>query len=698
MPGVIDVVTGLEVAHLRPGAYTYSDEPDEQQPVLPASSVNFVGEPVAAVVANTEAQAIDAVERVVVDFEPEPPAVTMDQALASGRILDHARIPAPHDSAVFANCDIVVTQASINPRQSPAPIEPRSMACMWSLDGHLHIWAATQRPHGFKDQLAETYAMDRERIHVTTPAVGGAFGGKVSRTPEEHLLPELSRRVRRPVRWTETRSEYFLAATQGRGEHVNVTLAGDADGRFAAIRVELVKDAGAYPSVGSILAATYGKAACTSVYDIPYAEFDATAVSTNLPPVSAFRGAGRAPIVAAIERTVDIYAQSAGIDPAELRRRNLVPRSAMPYRTATGSVLDEADYAATLEQALAAVGYGQCRAEQLSRRRAGSSVALGIGIGCYNHMTVGYAGEEASVAIQPDGSVLIATGSTSQGHSHATTWAQLASDVLAIPIESITVVEGSTDAVASGQGAVASRSAQTAGVAVNRLSRQLVERASRLAADHLEAAQGDIVLARSGEPGFHVAGTPTARVSWARLAADHLHSDNELTCGEFYDADGRLSFPSGCQIAVVEVDTDTGHVAIRRYVAADDAGPRLNPMVVEGQLHGGIAAGAAQVLGERMHYDDHGVPLTANFADYALGSIDQFPRLQIMGEDHTVPSSFNELGVKGVGESGTVGAIPAVHNAIIDALHHLGIRHMDIPCTPNRIWSAISKARSPDSG
>lgn len=689
-PGVLAVVTAADIQHLTIGPFSYTDVAADLQPILLLDRARFVGEPVVAVVAETAALAVDAAEAVVVDYEPMDAVVDVWDALEKGLVVADTDLPADHDVAVFAACEVLVTERFVNPRQSPAPIEGRAMACAWAPDGHLHVWAATQRPHGFKESLVETYGIDADRIHVLAPAVGGGFGGKVSRTPEEHLIPELARLVGRPVRWNETRSEYFSTSTQGRGEHLKISLAGTAAGRFEAIRVELVKDAGAYPSVGTVLAASYGRAAGTSVYDIPHAEFASIAVKTNLPPVSAFRGAGRAPVIAAIERAVDLYAGAAGIDPAELRRQNLVTAPSMPYRTATGALLDEADYVATLDRALDAADYRALRAEQAARRSEGGDRQLGIGIGCYNHMTLGAGGEEAMVTIETDGSAVVITGSTSQGHGHATTWAQIAGDALGIPLDRITVIEGSTDAIGSGQGAVGSRSAQTAGVAVHRLSNQLVDRARSLAADHLEAAEADLVLAAEGEPGFQVIGSPTAAVSWAELAQLGLNTERELSCGEYYDAEGRVTFPSGCHLAVVEVDTATGLVQVLRVVAVDDAGPRLNPMIVEGQIHGGIASGVSQVLGEVMAYDSSGTPMTANFADYAIGTIDLFPSFEVITDASDVASSFNELGVKGVGESGTVGAMPAVHNAILDALAPLGVRHIDLPCTPRRIWEALN--------
>lgn len=691
-PGVLAVVDGRDIPHLRLGAYSYTSDPSAAQPILPTSEVRFAGQPVVAVVAESAAEAADAAEFVVVDFETTTATFDLDEGLAQ-TVLEDTRLPAEHDEARFESCDIVVTQRVTNPRQSPAPIEPIGMACVWSDDGDLHVWAATQRPHGFRDQLAITYELERERIHVTAPAVGGGFGGKVSRTAEEHLLPELARITGRPVRWNETRWEYFASATQGRGERLDITLAGDGDGTFRSIRVDLVKDAGAYPSVGVRLAGSYGLASATSVYAIPYAEFDSVAVRTNLPPTSAFRGAGRAAVIAGIERVVDLFAAEIHLDPAELRRRNLVRPDTMPYTTATGAVLDEANYPAALEQALECAGYDALREEQAERRGVGSTRELGIGIGCYNHMTTGGGGEEASVTIESDGSATVITGSTSQGHGHATTWAQIASDVLGLPVASIRVVEGSTDSISTGVGAVGSRSLQTAGVAVHRTSNEILARARLLAADHLEAAETDIVVGRGAEPGLHVVGTPARSVSWAQLATLGVGGERELSCGEFYDTEGRNTFPSGCHVGVVEVDIEIGSVRVLRLVAVDDAGPRVNPMIVEGQLHGGIASGIAQVLGEVMVYDELGTPLTSSFADYPIGACDQFPMFEVVADAVTVRSSFNELGVKGVGESGTIGATPAIHNAILDALRPHGVRHIDIPCTPVRVWEALTAAQ-----
>jgi aerobic carbon-monoxide dehydrogenase large subunit len=390
---------------------------------------------------------------------------------------------------------------------------------------------------------------------------------------------------------------------------------------------------------------------------------------------------------------VNVLVAEFGLDRSEVRRRNLIPPERMPYTTPTGALYDEADYPGDLERALAAVGYDTLRATQADRRRAGDRLALGIGIACYNHMTTGGGGEEARVSVDADGSATVVTGTTSQGHGHATTWAQIASDALGIPVERIRVVEGDTDAIATGVGAVGSRSLQTAGMAIHRAATEVADRGRRLAAELLEAPVGDLVVAEGGV-GFHVIGTPARTVTWAEVAAavaDNGQPADELTCGDFYDTEGRNTFPSGTHVAVVEVDTETGLVRLRRLVTVDDAGTVVNPMIVEGQLHGGIASAVGQVLGEVILHDDAGNQVTGTLLDYPIPTADQLPSFEV-GLSGTA-SSLNALGFKGVGESGTVGATGAVHNAVVDAVSHLGVRHLDLPCTPERVWAAIEEAR-----
>ena len=412
---------------------------------------------------------------------------------------------------------------------------------------------------------------------------------------------------------------------------------------------------------------------------------------TNAPQVSAFRGAGRGPYLAALERAIDVYARRIDVDPVEVRRRSLIRAEQMPYRSTTGALYDEADYVGDMDKARLWAEDDSLRAEQAARRVSGTSWQLGIGVATYHLMTVGGGGEEATVTINGDGSAAIRTGTSSQGHGHDSTWAQIAADALAIHVDEISVFEGSTHHTDTGVGAIGSRSMQTAGIAIQNASLKLVELARSVAAQLLEADQADIVVDRTGPMRFHVAGVPAKSVGWAEVVQRmERETGHDMTCGDVHDVGDNNSFPSGCHIARVEVDRTTGEVRLCRFIGVDDVGVRVNPMIVEGQLHGGIVAGIGQVLGEVMRYDDDGNPLTTNLADYMIASIDIVPRFELIASE--TPTSFNALGVKGVGESGTVGAVPAMHNAIIDAVSFLGIEHIDLPCTPERIWNAIERA------
>ena len=683
--GVVEVFTGMDLDGDTPVPFALPIDDAGAQPLLPTREVSFVGQVVAMVVAETAAQASDAAELVVVEYEPIEPVLDLDDAVQQ-TVIESTRFRAGSRATHSESADVRVALRTWSPRQVPSAIEARSVAAVWN-DGQLTVWAATQTPHAYRNNLAAQFAVGIDDIRVIAPQVGGGFGGKVSRSAEEFLIPLAAHRQEKPVRWNESRSEHFATATQGRGERIDAALAGTSGGQFETLRVELVKDAGAFPLVGVMLPAGFTTFIANGCYDIAEVEFASLAARTNLPSTSAYRGAGRGPMIGALERAVDVFAARVGLDPAEIRRRNLVRPEQMPYETPTGGLYDEADYPAAFERALELAGYDELRQQQAARRSGGSEREIGIGIACYNHMTMGGGGEAAEVTVHPDGSATVVTGATSQGHGHATTWSQIAADVLRIPTEHISVVEGDTAAIATGIGAVGSRSAQTAGIAVHRASAEIVERARELAAQLLEAASDDVVQSDdSGSPGFHVVGTPARVVEWGELADAGLGTDHELSCGDVFGA-GKNTYPSGTHVAVVEVDTDTGAWDLVRFVSVDDAGTVINPLIVDGQLHGGLASGIGQVLGEVMTYDADGTPLTSNFGDYLLPSPDQLPSFET--EHAPTPTSVNTLGVKGVGESGTIGATAATHNAVIDAVAHRGVEHIDLPCTPLRVWEAL---------
>lgn len=719
-PGVIAVISSAD-HDVCPHGSVFPEffEPRFAMPILAEGTVRYAGEPVVAVVAETRAQALDAAELVEVDYEPREVVIDVNDALAGASLLfsseRRARTRLPNSGGSETNvvhvhecehlpgrfdADVVITERMWNPRQLPAPMETHVQVTTWDADEQLHIWATTQRPHGFRDQLADVFELDPNSIHVHCPAVGGAFGGKVSRMQDEHALVMIAKHVGRPVRWVQTRSEYFTGATQGRGEQFDFRLAGTSDGRITALRCDVLKDSGAYPGVGATLPARFNVYDASGPYDIEHIEFASIAVVTNAPQVSAFRGAGRAAYLAALERLIDIYAAEIDMDPALVRRKNLVRSDQMPYEAASGVTFDEADYIADLDRALVEAGYDELRQMQVERRNDGWPRQLGIGIATYHLQTVGNGGEEeARVEIEADGRATIYTGTTDQGHGHRAAWGQIAADILGMPIEHITVFEGSTDFTPTGVGAVGSRSLQTAGVAIHAASTELLARASTAAAELLEASGDDIVSVVSSVDGspqmrFHVAGVPTVYVSWPEVAAS-VHDDGrgeEFVCGETHNIGDNSAFPSGCQVAVVEVDTETGHVELVRFVSVDDCGVRVNPMIVEGQLHGGVVAGISQALGEEMRYDADGNPLTTSFMDYGMATSDVLPSFELHVSETT--SSFNVFGAKGVGEAGGVGAVGAVHNAVVDAVRHLGVRHIELPCTPIRVWQSIEAAAS----
>jgi carbon-monoxide dehydrogenase large subunit len=594
------------------------------------------------------------------------------------------------EPAVFENADVVIEHEFRNPRQLAAPIECRGATATWTDDGHLHVWVSTQTPHSYRSRIAPMYDLALSSIHVIAgPFVGGGFGGKGAPGPEEQLIPYLARLVERPVRWVESRTENLMSAPHGRAEDIHLWLAGTSDGDLQAVKVQMHKDAGAYASSGAGLPNRWTAPMLAGTYSISHTEFEQITHVTNRPPVAALRGAGRGPVIAALERAVDMFASEIGMDPAELRRRNLLTAADMPYASPTGALYDDADYAEALERVLVLADYTALRATQAVRRATPTELQIGIGIASYNHRTCGGGGESALVRINADGSATVVTGTTSQGQGHEATWRKIASGELGIAPERITVIEGNTDEISTGVGAIGSRSVQTAGLAIHEASADVVSQAATLAAQMLEAAEADVVLDRQAGT-FHVVGTPSRSLGWADLAIEMQARDEQLSCDHVYENGGKDVYPSGCHVAVVQVDAETGEWKLIQYAAVDDAGVRVNDQIVQDQLRGGIALGAAQVMGEEALFDDAGNPLTTSFLDYQIASIDQFCQIDL--EAQVVPSSFNAGGYKAVGESGPIGATPAVHNAVLDAIAHLGVRHIDIPCTPQKVWQAINSA------
>jgi carbon-monoxide dehydrogenase large subunit len=578
----------------------------------------------------------------------------------------------------------------VNQRVAAVPLESRAAAAAW-VDGRLVQWSSTQHAHGVRDALARLYGLDKAQVRVVAPDVGGGFGAKIGCYQEELLLGWLARRVGRPVRWSETRSENMVGLGHGRAQHQTIEIGGRRDGTVEAYRLTVLQDAGAYAEVGSILP-YLTRMMAQGTYAIPKVEFNSRSVTTNTTPTVAYRGAGRPEATAAIERAMDLFAAEIDMDPAEVRRANLIPADAFPFTGQTDTTYDTGDYEGALDLALEHAGYADLRAEQARRRAAGEVVQLGIGVSIYVEVTAGpTAGKEfAKVEVEADGSATVYTGSSAHGQGHHTAFASLASAELGIPMEQIRVVHGDTDLVAEGEGTMGSRSLQLGGSAVHKASVGLVEKAKQVAADALEANPDDVVLDKATGR-FTIAGTPAIGRSWAELATAATSTGDPLAVITDFQA-STPTFPFGAHVAVVDVDTEIGTVVLRRHIAVDDAGRILNPLLADGQRHGGIAQGAAQALLEEVRYDEDGNPVTSNLADYAAISATELPSFELVAME--TPTAANPLGAKGIGESGTIGSTPAVQSAVIDALAHLGVRHLDMPLTPERVWRAVRSAAS----
>jgi carbon-monoxide dehydrogenase large subunit len=701
MPGVLAVHTA-ESLGLEPVASPFN--PASARTLLASDKVRYVGEPVAVVVAETLEQATDAAEMVFIDYEFLPALIDLEEALASetliyeaagsNAVFDTTALGLPENSATdeyFADCEVTVSGRFLNQRVAPCPLEVRASAATWD-GGRLVQWISTQGAQGAKDAFTAANGGDADEIHLITPDVGGGFGAKIDTYAEELLLGPISKLLGRPVRWRETRSESMMSLGHGRAQLQYVTMGGTRDGKVTHYQLHAIQDAGSFVGMGTILAPFMTRPMASGVYDIPNMEVRTTSVVTNTTPTTAYRGAGRPEATAAIERAMDLFALEIGKDPAEVRRQNLIPKFMEPHTTAVGQAYDVGDFEGGLDRALEAAGYTELRAEQKARREAGDDKQLGIGVSVYVEITGGVdpKQEAAKIEVHDDGSATVYTGTSPHGQGHDTAWSMLASDETGIPMDKITLIWGDTDLVPAGGGTMGSRSLQQGGTAVHQGAVELVDKAKKLAAQLLEADEADVVLDKDNGA-FHVAGTPAVAKSWAELAVASKDQGDELMIDTLFVAD-MATFPFGAHVAVVEVDTGTGQVKHLRQIACDDAGRVINPLLLDGQIHGGIAQGTAQALIEEVRYDEDGNPVTSNLADYGMISATELPSFEVIHME--TPTFVNPLGAKGIGESGTIGSTPAVQSAVCDALSHLGITHIDMPATSERVWQAIQAAQS----
>jgi len=698
MPGVAAVLaaTDLDLAPQRPSG---SVSGPFERPVLARDTVRFVGEAIAVVLAESLGQAQDAAENVEVEYEPLPVVVGSEAALAAGAPLLFPEagsnladgFETEWEADVLAGADVVVRARMVNQRVAPVPMEANAILVVPEDDGGLTVWVSTQVPFDIRSDLAEWLALAKDRIRVIAPDVGGGFGAKLAVYPEYLVCGVAAVRIGRPVRWMETRSESMVNMTHGRAQVHDVELGARRDGTIVGLRVDILADMGAYPTATYLPPTT--QMMLSGVYRIPRIACRGRSVVTNTTPVAPYRGAGRPEATALLERSMDLLAAELGMDPAEIRRRNVIPPDAFPYDTAVGTTYDVGDYERALDEALRLSGYERLREEQAERRARGDRVQLGIGLSTYVEIT-GFAREFGSVQVSPDGSATVLTGISPHGQGHETSFAQIASGILGIPFDRVRVIHSDTGLVPSGEGTYGSRSLQIGGSAVWNASQAVLEKARRIAAHLLEVGEADIVHHDDGRIG--VAGAPDRALTWGELALAATESprlpeglEPGLSASvKFKQRDS--TFPFGAHVAVVEVDMETGEVRPVRHVAVDDCGRILNPLLVEGQVHGGLAQGIAQALYESVEFDELGTPLTSNLTSYLMPSAAELPGFL---SSHTeTPTPLNPLGAKGIGEAASVGSTPAVLNAVVDALSHLGVRHIDMPCSPERVWRSIRGA------
>ncbi|SNR94037.1 carbon-monoxide dehydrogenase large subunit [Haloechinothrix alba] len=721
MSGVEAVVTGADVADDQgslPCAWPITEDmKSPNAPSLAVDEVNFAGEAVAVVVARSAAEAHDALEAIDVDYEDLPVVLDMSSAMTEGSDLVHpdlgtnASATWVFDSAeagtggsadeALAGAEVTIHRTFRQQRLIPAFMEPRSIL-VDPTGEQTTMWSATQVPHILRLMLAMTTGVDEHKIRVIAPDVGGGFGGKLQVTPEEVITFLVARKLGKPVKYTESRSESFTSAHHGRDQIQKLSLAADRNGTVTGLKVELLADMGAYLRLVTPGVPILGAFMFNAIYKIPAYHFSCTNVFTNKVPTDAYRGAGRPEATFAIERMMDELAAELGMDPLEVRERNWIKHDEFPYTTVSTLTYDSGNYEAATARARELFGYDALRAEQAERRRRGDTVQLGIGVSTFTEMcglapsrvlgalSYGAGGwEHGAVRMLPTGKVEVITGSSPHGQGHETAWSQIVADRLGVGFDDVEVLHGDTQSSHKGLDTYGSRSLTVGAMAVVQAADKVIAKARKIAAHMMECAEGDVEFSGGR---FTVRGTDTStsiqEIALAVFAAHDLPDGVEpsLDSEATFDPEN-FSFPHGTHLCATEVDTETGRVRLRSYVAVDDVGNVVNPMIVEGQVQGGLAQGIAQALFEEAVYDETGTLTSGTLADYLVPSAADLPSFTT---DRTeTPSTTNALGVKGVGEAGTIASTPAVVNSVVDAVRHMGVRDIEMPCTPMRVWRAI---------
>jgi len=726
-PGVVAAYNGADLAGMwaSPMPSAWAVTPDMKNPAhypLAVAKACYVGDGVACVLATSEAAARDAVELIDVQYEPLPAVVDLEDALTD-RVVIHPELGTNTSytwdlkiegtegqvDQAFANAAYTVNERYIQQRLIPMAMEPRAVAAVpQPFGGDMTLYSATQVPHILKVMTALTLGIPEHQMRVVAPSVGGGFGSKLDVYAEELLCVALARKHKVPVRWNEERGENAVATTHGRGQIQQVELAADADGKLTAVRIRLLADMGGYQQLITAGIPILGAFLYAGVYDLPAAyDFSCTGVYTTLTPTDAYRGAGRPEATYAIERAIDTLADVIGIDPMDLRKRNFIQKEQFPYTAFTGLVYDSGDHLAAAEKAAQMADYAGIRERQKTQNVPGAQKLLGIGQASYFEMcglapsrvlaSLNYSAggwEAATVRVLPTNKIQVVTGTAPHGQGHETAWSMIVAEKMGVSPDDVDVLHSDTAIAPLGLDTYGSRSLPVGGVAIAMACDKVIDKARKIAAHQLEANEDDLEFAGGT---FSVKGSPDRALPLAAIAFEAFTAHNlpdglepNLEAQVTYDPPN-FSWPFGTHICTVEIDTETGQVDVLQYVAVDDCGNQVNPLIVEGQVHGGVVQGMAQALYEEAVYDADGNLKNASLAEYLVPAASDVPAITL---GHTItPSPTNPLGVKGIGEAGTIGAAPAVMNAVIDALSGLGVRDMPMPASPHNVWKAINAAQ-----
>ncbi len=719
MPGVECVLTGADMKDVLAPMPVITPFPHPDHWPLTWDKVRYVGDPIAVVVASDRYTARDAVDAIIVEIEDLPAVVDPDQALTGQPALVHDefanniavdRMPAGTDTdpvagtrddtkidEAFAAAEVVISQRMMQQRLAPTCMEPRGVVAHYDPGlEYLTLWTSTQTPHWVKNHLSTGIGLGEHQIRVIAPEVGGGFGAKKI-YGEDYVLAALSMKLGRPVKWIEDRSESFMTTTHGRGQMADVEIAANRDGEVLAVRVRIIADIGAYQMLATAFVPTLTLRLLNSLYAIPLVRAELTEVFTNKMPTDAYRGAGRPESIYYIERAMDMLAREIDMDPAELRRRNFIQPDQFPYQTAAGSLYDSGEYERLLDKALASAGWEQLKAERDAARAEGRLVGLGLacyveicGLGPSSVMPTG-GWEYGSVSVERSGKITATTGSSSHGQGHETTFAQMLSDEFGgIPIDDIAILHGDTSVSRHGIGTFGSRSQAVGATALKHAAEKVKEKMAKFAAVMLESQEQDIVFENQM---LMVKDLPESAIPFADVASyayipTQLPRDTDPGLSEeaFWEPES-TNFPFGCYIIRVEVDRDSGEIDLQRLVGVDDCGVIINPLIVEGQVHGGLAQGIGQAMFEEVVYDDDGQLVTGSLMDYAIPRASDLPRFEL--SETVTPTDLNPFGSKGIGEAGTVGSTPTVVNAVVDALSGFGVTHVDMMLRPEKLWALM---------